>query len=238
MLTRIAIVMLIALLLPGSPALADATAIAPAHLEDRTFRVFIDDKRVGEHRFRFSGEPGAFRLESTADFKYRLAFVTVFSYEHECTERWRGGCLVAVASHTQTGGDEFAVEGAAVEGGFSLEGGKVSRQNDADKGQTLDLDCAWGFAYWTPELRGRSPLINPQDGKVFEVEWEELGETPLKMENESVSARAWTLRSPEDKLDITLYYDAEDRWIGLDSVVEGSRLLRYRPASSDPFYPG
>lgn len=215
----------------GTPAVAGGATITEDDLVDRDFRVFIDDKEVGEHRFRFSGSPRAFTLESTADFAYRIAFVTVFSYAHQAEERWEDGCMVALESTTREGGKELSVTGTAVDGGFSLQG------TAEGAGQTHDIDCAWGFAYWTPALRGHDRLINPQDGKLFEVEWEDLGEQPLSVQDQSVQARAWQLRSPGDKLDITLYYDAEDRWIGLDSVVAGGRMLRYRTQPSDPRHP-
>lgn len=231
--TQPAVAALLCSMLPAGPLMAATDReIAEPDLLDREFRVFIDDKEVGEHDFRFSGNPDQFELESTADFAYKVAFVTVFSYEHEAQERWQDGCMVALESSTRERGKDLSVTGSTVDGGFSLEGSAEGA------GQTHDIDCAWGFAYWTPALRERERLINPQDGRLFEVEWEDLGEQPLSLEGQSVQARAWALRSPGNELDITLYYDPDDCWIGLDSVVGGDRTLRYRTKPSDPYHPG
>ena len=212
---------------PASAApLEEGPPELPPTLADRIFDVWIDDMEVGEHSFRFTGEPTDFRVDSEASFRVKIAFVTVFRYEHEATEVWRDGCMVSVDSTTESG-EDFRVRGEASAGGFSMDTG--------DGGQTYDVDCPWGFAYWNPGMRDRTRLINPQDGKLFEVQCLELEPQPLSVGGRSVRARTWSL-SGED-LDITLYYDDEDRWIGLDSAV-GERMLRYRPARDDPFYPG
>ena len=199
----------------------------PTALLDRKFDVWIDDREVGAHSYRFTGEPEDFRVVSQASFAMKIAFITVFSYEHKATEQWRDGCLVALDSATETG-DDFKVAGEARPEGFSLEtlGG----------GQTYDLGCAWGFAYWNPGMRDRPTLINAQDGNLFEVEIKKIAPRPLSIGSGSVSAQAWALTG--EALDITLFYDDQDHWIGLDTVVAGGRILRYRPAPDDPFYPG
>ncbi|HSG90483.1 MAG TPA: DUF6134 family protein [Pseudomonadales bacterium] len=209
---------------------APLAGLATPDLVDRNFRVFIDDKEVGTHRFTFEGRPDAFTVTSKADFAYKLAFVTLFRYRHEARERWEGGCMVRLDAETTENGDAVTVAGRAMATGFSL-----SRPDD---GATYDLDCAWGFAYWDPQLRERQTLINPDDGALFDVTWEALGDTPLSFEGRSLRTRAWALRSDGtgdgEGIDITLYYDRDDRWIALDAQV-GSRTLRYRTAQQDPF---
>lgn len=211
---------------PAAPSDEAPTALPPT-LEDRAFKVFLDDREVGEHVYRFAGTPEDFRVESRADFEVKIAFVTVFSYDHEADEQWVDGCMVALESTTDTS-DDFRVSGERTAGGFSVDTG--------DGGQTHDVACAWGFAYWNPAMRARERLINPQDGKLFEVTIEELEPRPLSVGDRSVRTRVWSLTA--EKLDLTLYYDDQDRWLGLDSVVRGGRTLRYRPDPSDPFYPG
>lgn len=211
-----------------APTEGDAASGAlPPLLEDRTFRVLLDDREVGGHRYRFTGTPADFRVESQADFQVKIAFVTVFSYDHEAHEHWVDGCMVDLESDTDTNRD-FRVRGERSAGGFAVDAG--------DGGQTYDLDCPWGFAYWNPAMRERARLINPQDGKLLDVTFSELEPRPLSVGDRSVRAKAWSMTA--EKLDVTLYYDEEDRWLGLDSVVQGGRVLRYRPDPSDPFYPG
>ena len=216
------------LALAPAPACAaeDATGPLPPRLEDRVFDVFLDDREVGGHRYHFEGDPSDFRLESRAEFAVKIAFVTVFSYDHEADEHWVDGCLVTLASETEAR-REFTVDARRTSDGFSVDTG--------DGGQTYAWACPWSFAYWNPALRERARLVNPQDGKVFDLSFEALEPAPLTIGERSVRTRRWAMTG--EKLDVTLYYDEQDRWLGLDSVVEGGRVLRYRPDPSDPFYP-
>ncbi|MEE4301813.1 MAG: DUF6134 family protein [Pseudomonadales bacterium] len=213
------------------PAVQETAAAAPSALpptlEDRVFQVFLDDREVGSHVYRFEGTPEDFHVESSADFEVKIAFVTVFSYEHEAREHWVDGCMVSLASDTDTK-EDFRVRAERSPGGFAVDAG--------DGGQTYDVDCPWGFAYWNPAMRDRSRLINAQDGRLLDVACSELAPRPLSVGGRSVRANAWSLTG--EKLELTLYYDQQDRWIGLDSAVQGGRTLRYRPHPSDPFYPG
>ncbi|MDZ7826305.1 MAG: DUF6134 family protein [Gammaproteobacteria bacterium] len=213
--------------------LATVTALPAAAAEDpilpqtRVFDASVDGRELGRHRFELSGSPDDFRVRSVADFRVGVAFVTLFRYEHEAREHWVDGCMVSLESTTNDDGTRRQVSGEAVESGFSIETG--------EGGLTLDQDCAWGFAYWHPELREHTELINPQDGRLFEVEWTELGEQTLEVAGTTLETRAWALRNHE--LDITIHYDAEGRWAGLDTV-RGERTVRYRPAPGDPLHPG
>ena len=212
---------------PIAETLAETPPGLPPTLEDRVFQVFLDEREVGAHVYRFEGTPEDFRVESIASFEVKIAFVTVFSYEHEARESWVDGCMVALESDTDTNKD-FSVRGERSAGGFAIDAG--------DGGQTYDVACPWGFAYWNPAMRERPQLINPQDGRLFDVTYDELEPRPLSVGGRSVRTRAWALTG--EKLDVTLYYDDADRWIGLDSAVQGGRVLRYRPHPSDPFFPG
>ena len=67
------------------------------------------------------------------------------------------------------------------------------------------------------------------------ITWTENGEALMEATEGNVEARSWTLLGED--VEVTLYYDAEDRWLGLDSPLENGRTLRYRPAKADPLYP-
>lgn len=204
-----------------------AAAEDPILPQTRLFDASVDGRELGRHRFELSGSPDDFRVRSVADFRVRVAFVTLFRYEHEAREHWVDGCMVSLESTTNDDGTQQSVSAEAVETGFSIKTGQG--------GQTLDQDCAWSFAYWHPELREHTELINAQDGRLFEVEWTELGEQTLEVAGGTLETRAWALRN--QKLDITIHYDAEGRWAGLDTV-RGERTVRYRPAPGDPLHPG
>ena len=232
-LTLSALCTLAALAGPGTTLAAEAPL--PPALDDRSFDVFIDDWEVGTHRFTFEGEPESFTLRSEASMRLKIAFVTMFRYEHEATERWEDGCLASVESTTEAKQDN-AVTGRAEGDAFVVETALgADRYEDA---------CTWGFAYWNPAMTTRATLVNPQDGQRFETTFEALEDGPLDIGDRTVRAKRTKLRGVpagdvglEDvkPVAITLYSDDDGRWIGLDAEVEGDRLLRYRPSADDPY---
>jgi hypothetical protein len=214
---------LVALLLTA-PAFATEAPLP----EDRHFRVFLDDREVGDHRFAFAREGDAVSVHSVADFRVRIAFVTVYRYEHEARERWVDGCLVGLESTTNDNGTDHRVEASWHDGVFSVETNRGQR--------SVQTDCPWTFAYWDPEIRTRDELFNAQTGDRSDVAFTSLGERSLEVGGETRPTQAWQLDA--EKLDIVLYYSTRGRWLGLDSTLENGRTLRYRPAQDDPAHPG
>lgn len=222
-------------LLAGTLAQANVDIGVPA--EERRMTVFLDDREVGLHTFRFDEEDGTLRVRSEAEFQVRVVFVTLFRYEHEANERWRAGCLVGLESKTDENGELFEVSSQASDTGLEV----ATREGRHE----VKSDCPWSFAYWTPSLRERELLVNPQDGAMLEVEFENLGTRSLRVGRRDTEVTAWKLRGrdvtpgkdSETNVEITIFYDSEDRWFGLDSDVGNGRTLRYRPASDDIAHP-
>lgn len=216
--------------LATAPAAALASVPTDARTEgtpaDRVFDVFLDERAMGTHRFDYSGDLADLRVRSEASFIVKIAFVTVYRYEHLAEEHWLNGCLVGVESTTDTD-EEFAVSATYRDGGLDV------RTHSADA--RYDIDCPSTFAYWDPALRTRTELVSAQDGERMPISWTEGGEVRMTTAEGDVEARSWTLLGED--LAVTIYYDDEDRWIGLDSPLENGRTLRYRPAKTDPLYP-
>lgn len=231
--------LLAALLLLGGSAWAE---LRPNPDTTRHMRVYLDDREVGRHEFRFTSLNDGLEVISSASFDVRFAFITLFSYEHRARETWRNGCLQRLESETDEDGDEHAVSGSLENGTLQLEtlGGE----------RRIDHDCPWSFAYWTPALLERELLVNPQDGRAFHSEFESMGSQTLEVGGKDQKAQAWELQTralDDDQGDgesdttaplrLTVYYDDDGQWLGLDSALENGRTLRYRPARNDPLYP-
>lgn len=223
------------LLVVAVGAQANAEIDAPA--EERRMQVFLDDREVGLHTFRFDAADGTLRVRSEAEFEVKLAFITLFNYEHQANEHWRGGCLVGLESKTNENGKRVEVASQNGDAGLEL--------TTSDGSHQIAAECPWSFAYWTPSLRERELLVNPQDGAALAVDFEDLGPQTLDVGNSQMDVRAWKLRGRDvrpgkeeaPEVRITIYYDTEDRWAGLDSDVGNGRTLRYRPAPGDLVYP-
>ena len=114
------------------------------------FRVFLDDREVGTHRFTLTEEGGVRELRSVARFDLRFLLVTAWRYRHEATERWRDGCLDSLVSRTEDNGEPYAVDW---------------RRGDG---------CEMSFAYWNPRIVDASRLLNAQTGELERVRFARL----------------------------------------------------------------
>ena len=204
------------------------------------FEVRLDGKPIGTHRFVVEGEPGARTVRSLARFDVKLLGLTVFRYRHEASERWRGDCLQAIQSRTDDDGKPVEVNktfNARGPSTTSPSSQAPSTSASASASAVAESDCLMSYAYWHPALVRRQRLLNPQTGEVDEVRIERLPDASLAVAGREVEAMRWRLTAtppaaagkPAQRQQLTLWRDRSDgRWIGLDAVVKGGRVLSYR----------
>jgi hypothetical protein len=195
--------------------LAPAAALASTGQEWQ-FRVLLDEREVGSHRFRVSDGGGERRVESDARFTVKFLFIDAYTYVHQARERWQGDCLTAIESRTNDNGQQLAVRGARTAGRFEVAAGKVQAELPA---------CVMSFAYWNPAMLRQARLLNAQTGEFVAVRVEALGEEALTVRGRPLAAHRYALHAPEFRIDV--WYAADRDWVQLESRTEGGRLLRY-----------
>ncbi|SEK58281.1 hypothetical protein SAMN05216359_102283 [Roseateles sp. YR242] len=184
------------------------------------FDVRLDGKLIGTHRFVVEGEAPTRRVHSTARLDVKLLGLTVFRYRHDATEQWRGDCLQEIRSITDDDGKPLEVD---------------RRWAVPDLPGT---GCLMSYAYWNPALAEQQRLLNPQTGEIDAVRFDRLPDAALPVGGKDVAASGWRITAippPSSRQDappqqvLTLWRDrADGRWIGLDALVKGGRLLTYR----------
>lgn len=206
-----------ALLRGAALALFAGSTVAAPRAETWNFTVYLDDERVGYHRFTLT-ESGTDRaLRSEARFDVKILMINAYSYAHQADETWRGDCLAGIKASTDDNGDRSSLSGAVRDGGFRL-------QRD---GAALDLpSCVMTFAYWNPLMREQRRLLNPQNGKYQDVRIESRGTDRIPVRGQALAARHYALDAGEFKID--LWYADGERWVALDSRLENGHTLRYR----------
>jgi hypothetical protein len=179
-------------------------AAAPAFAESRSwnFRVFLDQREIGVHRFTLREDSGSRELRSEARFQVRLLGLTAYRYSHDATESWRGDCLQALSARTDDNGEREAVDWRSGEG-----------------------ECAFSFAYWNPRILQASRLLNAQTGKFEPVTVAPQGEESIEVRGRAARSQRYRLSGP--RLSIDLWYAGED-WVALESTARGGRRLQYR----------
>ena len=180
------------------------------------FRVYLDDKEIGYHSFALR-EQGAERLiDIEADFEYKLLFLSLFEYQHRTTEVWSGNCLQAIEAETFANGESYELRGRRSDSSFRLSEPRAN----------VSLpECVMTFAYWNPSFLEQDRLLDPQTGKLLDVEVSEPSPDQLLVKGTALDARRYQLVA--DGLDISLWYGADDEWLGLEADAVGGRKLRY-----------
>lgn len=185
------------------------------------FEVLLDGKKIGYHNFAVSEEEGNQVVSSEAKFDVKLLFVNVFSYRHQLEETWRDNCLDSISAETVSNGDDFMVNGELVDGAFQL--------TPADSTEKLP-PCVKTFAYWNPDFLTAEKLLNSQTGEYEAVSIVREGREELLLDGEELQAVRYSIEGAAAP--ITLWYSAADyRWLALESVVRGGRILRYEPVN-------
>lgn len=194
-----------------------APAAAPASTgQEWQFRVLLDEREVGSHRFRVSDSGGERRVESDARFTVKFLFIDAYTYVHQARERWQGDCLTAFESRTDDNGKQLAVRGTRTAGRFEVAAAKVQADLPA---------CVMSFAYWNPAMLRQARLLNAQTGELVDVRVEPLGEETIAVRGAPLATRRYALHAPDFRIDV--WYGAGNQWVQLESRTEGGRLLRY-----------
>lgn len=173
------------------------------------FGVFLDGKRIGEHRFVVEElAEGRYAMQSNARFDVKVLFVPVYRYRHAAEEIWEDGCLQSISSRTTVNGRESELRGRLQSESFELE------VEDAGLTQSRALPlCVSTYAYWDAgTLLRQERLLNSQTGTYEPVTFEKGSGGQVAINGE--------------RFVINLDYDA-NQWRGLSTLRDG-RKLEYR----------
>jgi hypothetical protein len=197
-------------------------AATPARAGEWNFRVLLDGREVGEHVFSVEGGGDRQVVTSEARFDVRILFIPAWRYDHRAVERWAGGCLQALDSWTDVNGERSSV--MARTAGERL---MVTRPAGRDE----HGGCVMSFAYWDPRILEATRLLNSQTGELMPVEIRRQGVESVEVLGRRRSAERHRIAG--EGLQIDLWY-AEGRWVALEALAAGGRVLRYELAGERP----
>ena len=199
-------------------------AASPSQSSQWQFKVLLDNREIGTHHFTVSESNGQQTIQTDASFDVKVLFVNLYRYRHQSTEVWQGNCLRSIDSETNANGKPFLVAGKLVAGQAKDNYFQVNTAN-AEK----ELPpCIMTFAYWNPAFLAEDKLLNSQTGIYEDVTITRIGEESLQLDGEAVAAVKYLIDLKAGP--ITLWYSANNfRWLALESVAAGGRILRYEP---------
>ena len=194
---------------------ATSSPTAPAADGEWNFRVLLDGKEVGWHRYVVRGDGASTEVESRAQFDVRFLMLNAYSYRHTARERWRGACLDELESRTETNGRVEEVAAVAYDDAVVVDG---------PSGDARLPGCVMSFAYWDPRILRATRLLNSQTGELLPVSVAGRGTERVNVAGRNVAATRHRLSAPN--LQIDLWY-ADGRWVALEAPTPGGRTLRY-----------
>lgn len=194
----------------------DLTSATTTDTREWQFRVYLDDREIGYHDFRLTNVGQAQELETAARFNIKFLFFNAYEYEHVNSEQWDGDCLRRIESRTVANGEVYSVRGSQQQGRFLI--------STRDKQLSLPK-CIMTFAYWNPEFLNESRLLNSQTGEYLDISVEPAALENVTVRGERVPALHYSLSA--NGLQLDLWYSKNQEWLGLESVTESGRKLRY-----------
>lgn len=195
-----------------------ATCVPPAAAQPRVwdFQAFLDDARIGYHRFTLTDQGELRELKSETRFEVKVLFITAYRYTHNAVERWRGDCLDSLRARTDDNGEKLMVDAV-------IEGDRLTV--NTGKSRVDFAGCVMSFAYWNPQMLRQTRLLNAQTGAVEAATVAVVGNETITVRGAPVAARRYRLTGTKNPID--LWYSANDEWLALESTLAGGRRLRY-----------
>jgi hypothetical protein len=195
-----------------------AFAPAPARADEWNFRVLLDGREVGRHVYSIRENDGLTSVTSEARFDVRILFIPAWRYEHRAVERWDGGCLRSLDSRTVTKRERESVVARA-------EGERFTVQRDGARDEYRG--CVMSFAYWDPRFLTQDRLLNSQTGEMVPVDIRPQGTEAVEVMGSRRMAERHRIAG--EGLQIDVWY-ADGRWVALEALAAGGRVLRYELA--------
>ena len=197
----------VALALPAALCVA-----GPVHpeVEQWSFRVYLDDRPIGQHIFQVQRAGDDLEVTTEARFDVKLLFITAYRYRHRATESWRGNCLSRLDALTDDNGTQVSVRAEQSGARFRV----LSQQ-----GPLLAEGCVMSYAYWNPAILRQSRLLNAQTGLYEPVTITLLGGEDLMVRGTSQRTLRYRITGAKHPIDV--WYGPGNIWVALQSTLDG-----------------
>lgn len=166
------------------------------------FDVLRNGKRVGAHRLRF--EPTADGLKVLVDVTMKIGFgpITLFNYQHNATELWRGDEWQSVEALTVQNGKRMVVKASRNNTGVAVEGPKGKFTAPVD---------TMAATHWNRRMLD-GPFLNTQTGEVQKPKIARMGEAVIPARGGTIRAERFAMTG---EVELDTFYDAGPTWAGL-----------------------
>jgi len=167
---------------------------------------------IGSHTLTFAESGGELTVDVENKMKVKVLFVTVFRYEAERRELWRGGRMVGYRSQTHDDGTDIS---AVAE----LKGDKLVIEGP--NGRATTPLGVFPTNPWNREIVAQPLLMDTKTGELLKVEIAEAGEDTLEIRGKSVKAKKYVIAG---ELERELWYGEDGTWLQMRFDSDGSAV--------------
>jgi hypothetical protein len=194
--------------------LAMTTIGAAGATSDRHFSVLVGDRRIGTHSIVYSSDGEDTRVITEIHLVAKVAFFTVFAFNHRSEEIWRDGRLMSLRSETIEHGETLHVEGTVTPDGFCV----------VSKAGRLIAPAATltSNSLWTPAVVEQDTVVDAQHGGILGVSAQRIADEDILIGNSAVRATRCAFITPH--LAGSIWYDKENLWVRGEFERDGSKI--------------
>jgi hypothetical protein len=198
------------------PRLVHATTaiVLPAASGNRRFSVLYEGSKIGTHTVTYSTATGETRVNTEIRLLVKVAFFTVFRFNHRSEETWRAGRLMTLGSETVEHGETLHVEGTATPQGFRVvsKGGPFIAPATTLTSNSL----------WTPAVLEQTTVVDACHGGVIGVSARKRADEQIVVAGHQVNASRYSFITPY--LAGSIWYDRENLWVRGEFEQDGAKI--------------
>ena len=185
------------------------------------FNVYRKGDRIGTHTLTFTKENDQLTVNVDVNFKVRFLFVTVYRYEHEAQEIWRGGQLESFTSETVQNGKEWFVNAR-----WNAEQMVV----EAKEGTRVLDEFLFPTSYWNVASLNTPRWFNTQFGSPIDVTVLPMGAEMVDAAGQQVEATRYNISAmiEETQKPVDVWYDSNGELMKLQFAAEDGSLIEYK----------
>lgn len=172
------------------------------------FIVLRDGDQVGTHHLNFRRAGNDLEVDIRTRIAVKLAFITVFRFEHDGHEVWRDDKLVSLETKTNDDGTDHTLQAAA--------DGNGELRITGDGKQRLAKDSLIPASLWNHSFLDSKELMNSLDGSDLAIDVSFEGDEMVTVNGADVPAKHYSMTGDFAR---ELWYDQD--WVLVKIAFKG-----------------
>jgi hypothetical protein len=180
------------------------------------FAVLRDGEKIGSYKLSFEQKADRLDVKVKTRIKVKLAFITLYHFDHDGHEVWQDGKLVRMETETDDDGTDHKLQVAA--------DGAGALRVVSDGEEMVAEANAIPASLWNPAFIQTGALMDSLVGKLLNISIADLGEETVAVKGKPVKARHYSLTGD---LARELWYDATGMLVRMTLTGEDGSDIQY-----------